>query len=102
VERWKKFGSRILSRPQSQTTRHPDYADLWIFDNDFAALLPQSSEHLASGDSLLQQEQVSGKCRVMCFSPDHSKTLPELSIRQLRAIGHHIAQSWTEEPDIIA
>jgi UDPglucose--hexose-1-phosphate uridylyltransferase len=72
---------------------NPDYPSVWIFDNDFPALLPQSSEHLATGDNLLQQEPVSGKCRVICFSPDHSKTLPELSLEQLRAI----IGAWAEQ-----
>lgn len=72
---------------------NPDYAGVWIFDNDFPALLPKSDEHLASTGSLLQQEPVSGTCRVMCFSPDHSKTLPELSLEQLRAI----IDAWAEQ-----
>jgi UDPglucose--hexose-1-phosphate uridylyltransferase len=65
---------------------NPDYAGVWIFANDFPALLAPADARTVSADNLFQQELVSGTCRVICFSPDHSKTLPELSPDQLRAI----------------
>lgn len=65
---------------------NPDYAGVWIFDNDFPALLAPADARTASADNLFRQELVSGTCRVICFSPDHSKTLPELAPEQLRAI----------------
>ncbi|MEQ1549769.1 UDP-glucose--hexose-1-phosphate uridylyltransferase [Sphingorhabdus sp.] len=70
-----------------------DYAGVWIFDNDFPALLAPVDSPTVSADNLFHQELVSGTCRVICFSPDHSKTLPELSPDQLRAI----IDNWAEQ-----
>lgn len=61
-----------------------DYDGVWVFDNDFPALRPVAG--IMETDPLLQAEPVAGTCRVICFSPDHSKTLPELSQDQVRAI----------------
>lgn len=66
-------------------TVNPDYDGVWLFDNDFPALVAESGEGV-SGDPLFRSEAVSGTCRVLCFSPDHSKTLPELPPAQLRAV----------------
>ncbi|CAN1544144.1 GalT Galactose-1-phosphate uridylyltransferase [Sphingomonadaceae bacterium] len=71
---------------------NPDYDGVWLFDNDFPALMDDSGE--ASGsDPLFRSEAVSGTCRVLCFSPDHSKTLPELPLAQLRAV----VDCWAEQ-----
>ncbi len=64
---------------------NPDYSDVYVFDNDFPALTPDRSG-AADADPLFKLEPVSGTCRVICFSPDHSKTLPELSVRQIRSV----------------
>jgi UDPglucose--hexose-1-phosphate uridylyltransferase len=61
-----------------------DYDGVWVFDNDFPAL--QAEAGAMETDPLLQAEPVTGTCRVICFSPDHSKTLPELSQDQVRAV----------------
>ncbi|MEE4287973.1 MAG: UDP-glucose--hexose-1-phosphate uridylyltransferase [Erythrobacter sp.] len=64
---------------------NPDYRGVHVFDNDFPALL--DPEHLArSEDPLFRAETTRGLCRVMCFSPDHSKTLPLLSSQELREV----------------
>jgi UDPglucose--hexose-1-phosphate uridylyltransferase len=61
-----------------------DYDGVWVFGNDFPAL--QAEAGAMETDPLLQAEPVTGTCRVICFSPDHSKTLPELSQDQVRAV----------------
>src|SRR3989304_5792245 len=60
--------------------KNPAYPATFVFDNDFAALLPetQAAPDLP-GDSLFVAEPESGLCRVICFSPRHDLTLPELS-----------------------
>jgi UDPglucose--hexose-1-phosphate uridylyltransferase len=64
---------------------NPDYTGPWVFENDFAALVP--APHTATEpDDLLVAQSVSGECRVMCFSPDHSLTLAELPKTALRAV----------------
>lgn len=64
---------------------NPDYSSVYVFDNDFPALqLGALAAH--SDDPLFRSEPVAGCCRVICFSPDHARTLPELSIVEVRAI----------------
>jgi UDPglucose--hexose-1-phosphate uridylyltransferase len=64
---------------------NPDYADSFVFDNDFAALLPDAPVPQGT-DPLFRAEAARGTSRVICFSPDHSKTLPELPLAQIEGI----------------
>ena len=64
---------------------NPDYPGVYVFANDFAALddaVPAGE----SDDPLLRAQAALGVCRVICFSPDHAKSLPLLSTDQLRAV----------------
>jgi len=62
------------------TITNPVYTDTFVFRNDFSALLPETEEKiLRDEDPFFQEEQVHGECRVICFSPRHDLTLPELS-----------------------
>ncbi len=70
---------------RAKGTVNPDYEGVWVFDNDFPALLPGNVAESAD-DLLFRAEAVTGQCRVICFSPDHSKTLPELSNAEVRAV----------------
>ncbi|MHA7099926.1 UDP-glucose--hexose-1-phosphate uridylyltransferase [Roseivirga pacifica] len=54
------------------------YTSTYVFTNDFGALLPEGEEEKSS-NGLLVSETVKGICRVVCFSPDHSLTLPLMS-----------------------
>lgn len=61
--------------------RNPGYAGTFVFDNDFPALQPEPVAEAASSDSgLLFAEPENGICRVVCFSPRHDLTLPELEL----------------------
>lgn len=82
--------------------QNPNYTGTYVFDNDFAAVLPDSPAmaptKLGEGmESLFQIEGVCGVSRVICFSPDHSKSLAELSIE---AIGNVIAIWCGESRDL--
>lgn len=56
---------------------NPPYTGVFVFDNDFPAL--QAGTPPSEGnDPLLRSEAARGACRVVCFSPDHGATLPEL------------------------
>jgi UDPglucose--hexose-1-phosphate uridylyltransferase len=59
--------------------RNPAYPHTFVFDNDFAALLPDEVADAPSTDPLLRAESERGLCRVLCFDPDHSLTLAEMS-----------------------
>jgi UDPglucose--hexose-1-phosphate uridylyltransferase len=65
---------------------NPDYKDVFVFDNDFAALLPEGSDNADGANPLFQSAPANGACRVICFSPDHGKTLPEMSPAAIRTV----------------
>ncbi len=82
--------------------RNPAYTGTYVFDNDFAALLP--AEATVPGDldpqardsepaHLFQLEPVPGACRVVCFSPRHDLSLPELSLAEVEAV----VRTWTDQ-----
>lgn len=67
--------------------RNPDYVGPFVFNNDFSALLPQQTGSSASpGEGLFRYEEVAGECRVICFSPRHDLTLPDLSLQEIRQV----------------
>lgn len=57
---------------------NPDYKAPYSFTNDFSALLADVDKQQYS-DGLLLAESESGICKVVCFSPNHSLTLPLMS-----------------------
>jgi len=73
--------------------RNPDYESTFAFDNDFAALLPDEAPAPASDHPLLAAVSERGLCRVVCFSPRHDLTLPELN----QASVENVLTTWTEQ-----
>ena len=65
---------------------NPSYKTTFVFTNDFAALTPQVPEAPVSSDSLFQIQAEHGTSRVICFSADHSKTLPLLNDEEISAV----------------
>ena len=61
---------------------NPDYENAYVFENDFAALLPhpESEANLESDHPLLIAVPEQGQCYVVCFSARHDLTLPELEL----------------------
>lgn len=66
--------------------QNPDYTGTYVFTNDFAALMSDTPDAPDSHDPLMRCQSARGTSRVICFSPDHSKTLPELSVPALTEI----------------
>jgi UDPglucose--hexose-1-phosphate uridylyltransferase len=69
---------------------NPDYDGVFVFTNDFAALTPDSPEPAAPLHALLQSTPARGTCRVLCFSPHHSRSLPEMNLADIVAV----VQAW--------
>jgi UDPglucose--hexose-1-phosphate uridylyltransferase len=69
-------------------TVNAKYEGPWVFDNDFPALLgePNGDGGQEDANGLFVRSEVAGACRVICFSPDHSATLPELSPAAIGAV----------------
>jgi UDPglucose--hexose-1-phosphate uridylyltransferase len=78
--------------------RNPQYASTFVFDNDFAALLPHPSVHPErsaerSKSTLFTMAPERGICRVICFSPRHDWTLPVMPLPDIR----RVVQVWAEQ-----
>ena len=71
---------------------NPDYAGVYVFDNDFPAL-DDGAQGWVHDDPLLRAEASAGVCRVICFSPDHGKSLPLLSREELR----RVVDCWADQ-----
>lgn len=76
--------------------KNPDYASTFVFPNDFAALLPDIPAVGAPLHPLLKTEAVRGTCRVICFSPRHDLTLPEMKLPDIRRVIDTWAAQTTE------
>ncbi|WP_280154164.1 UDP-glucose--hexose-1-phosphate uridylyltransferase [Piscinibacter sp. XHJ-5] len=75
--------------------RNPDYTGTFVFDNDFPALLPDVPPAPPGSDPLFEASGARGTCRVICFSPDHGKTLPELPLAAIR----EVIDSWCAQSE---
>ncbi|MDO4998187.1 MAG: galactose-1-phosphate uridylyltransferase [Neisseria sp.] len=73
--------------------KNPAYTKPFVFTNDFSALLPDTPEYQDSSHRLFQQQSVRGVSRVICFSPNHAKTLPELSVAEIS----QVVDLWQEQ-----
>ncbi|KAA3656734.1 MAG: UDP-glucose--hexose-1-phosphate uridylyltransferase [Calditrichaeota bacterium] len=62
------------------------YIDTFVFDNDYPALLEDIPKIKDSSNSLFQIESVRGISRVICYSPKHNFTLPEMPIEDIRKV----------------
>jgi UDPglucose--hexose-1-phosphate uridylyltransferase len=60
--------------------RNPKYPRTFVFDNDYAALLPDAPDFEVDEGGLLVARSEKGICRVICFSPRHDLTIPRMSL----------------------
>lgn len=72
--------------------QNPEYSDVFIFTNDFAALQTSSPE-FSVNDGLLRAESEQGICKVVCFSPDHSKSLADMAVEDI----NKVVSAWQKE-----
>lgn len=73
--------------------KNPEYTGTFVFTNDFAALMTDTPDSPKAENPLFQCQSARGTSRVICFSPDHSKTLPQLSIPALR----QVVDTWCDQ-----
>ncbi|RLD28849.1 MAG: galactose-1-phosphate uridylyltransferase [Bacteroidetes bacterium] len=71
---------------------NPNYKDVFVFTNDFAALQKDSKSFLIN-DGLLRAESEQGVCKVVCFSADHSKSLAQMSEKDIEKV----INTWQQE-----
>jgi UDPglucose--hexose-1-phosphate uridylyltransferase len=69
--------------------RNPDYRGPFVFTNDFAALMTEvPAEVGTTSEPLFQRTPARGTSRVICFSENHSLSLPELTPAGMLAVVH--------------
>ena len=73
--------------------RNPAYSSTFVFDNDFAALTSEGGELPPEAHQLFQVQPETGICKVICFSPRHDLTIPELSLEQVT----EVIKTWSSE-----
>jgi UDPglucose--hexose-1-phosphate uridylyltransferase len=73
--------------------RNPAYASTFVFDNDYAALLPNSPSIEVDRGGLFVARTEKGVCRVVCFSPRHDLTIPRMQPEEVR----RVIEVWTEQ-----
>jgi len=71
---------------RSGGTRNPDYRDTFVFDNDFPALLPKIQARTFNTSGMLKAVPEKGLCRVMCFSPRHDLSLPQMTPAMIQTV----------------
>lgn len=71
---------------------NPDYKNVFVFRNDFAAL-QSNSKSFSLDNGLLKAESETGICKVICFSPDHSKSLADMEIEAI----NEVVKVWQKE-----
>ncbi|MGQ1786222.1 MULTISPECIES: UDP-glucose--hexose-1-phosphate uridylyltransferase [unclassified Saccharicrinis] len=71
---------------------NPKYTEPYVFVNDFSALL---SDTPGGGvdEGLFQAKSESGICKVICFSPRHDLTVPEMEVSEIKKV----VDLWTSE-----
>lgn len=72
---------------------NPSYEHTFVFNNDFAALLPDAPCDATGSDNLFRTEPVRGECRVICFSPRHDLTLAQMAVPDIR----RVVDVWAEQ-----
>jgi UDPglucose--hexose-1-phosphate uridylyltransferase len=65
---------------------NPKYTSTFVFDNDYAALMPDSAGGEVIQSPLMVARAERGICRVVCFSPRHDLTIPNMGVNDIVAV----------------
>ncbi|MGK4566754.1 UDP-glucose--hexose-1-phosphate uridylyltransferase [Flavobacterium sp. 3HN19-14] len=77
--------------------QNPDYENAFVFENDFAALKQEdiySEEEKTT--TFFKSKPERGISRVVCFSPNHNLTLPEMTIPAIENVIHTWQKEYTD------
>ena len=73
--------------------RNSPYTATFVFENDFAALEPTIEPARLDTRGILRAESERGICRVICFSPRHDWTLPDMPRDEILGV----VRVWAEQ-----
>jgi UDPglucose--hexose-1-phosphate uridylyltransferase len=79
--------------PRAGGARNPAYSQTFVFENDFAALKPDTPEWESNESGLLVAASEAGRCRVICFSPRHDLTLARMPVSEIE----RVVDVWVEQ-----
>lgn len=65
---------------------NPRYAQTFVFDNDFPALLAEAGGGEEDRAGLIVARAEPGHCRVICFTPRHDLSLSRMAIPEIAAV----------------
>jgi UDPglucose--hexose-1-phosphate uridylyltransferase len=89
---------------------NPPYTGVYVFDNDFPALLrPEEADNgrdaegrdaifcvsTTGNNHLFTAIPETGICRVVCFSPRHDLSLPEMAQQEVE----HVLRAWSQQTE---
>jgi UDPglucose--hexose-1-phosphate uridylyltransferase len=80
------------SNERAGGVKNPDYDGVFVFPNDFAALLPDAPSEKSNEGDLLVAETERGRCEVLCFSPRHDLTLARME----KSAVQEVIRVWTD------
>ncbi len=78
---------------RSNGIKNPQYEDCYVFENDFSALLQEEVSFENDSTDLFQLKPERGINKVVCFSPKHNLTLPEMEIAAIEKV----VQTWKDQ-----
>ena len=73
--------------------KNPVYKDVFVFQNDFSALVPDIPVGKYEKKELFRAESERGLCKVICFSPRHDLTIPEMELEDIKKV----VDLWCDE-----
>jgi UDPglucose--hexose-1-phosphate uridylyltransferase len=71
---------------RAEGTVNPAYTGTFVFTNDFSALYPEAPRAALDRRGLIVAKSEKGLCRVVCYSPRHDLTMPQLSSEAIGGI----------------
>jgi UDPglucose--hexose-1-phosphate uridylyltransferase len=92
VREWVSAASHRQGRPQMPSDwcpfcpgsgRVPENYDVYIYPNDFPAFSIPAAEPAIEGDEFYKVAPSHGACDVVLYHPDHTTSLPQLSLEHL-------------------
>ncbi|MBR8534548.1 UDP-glucose--hexose-1-phosphate uridylyltransferase [Carboxylicivirga sediminis] len=89
IEKRPKYDEKCYLCPGNERAgghNNPEYKDVFVFQNDFSALVPDIPEGNYSNGELFKAESERGFCKVICFSPRHDLTIPEMEVTDIRKV----------------
>ncbi|MDD2212977.1 MAG: galactose-1-phosphate uridylyltransferase [Oscillospiraceae bacterium] len=101
IQDWVMIASHRQNRPQMPkdwcpfcpgSGKVPEHYDVYEYDNDFPALSTNPPQPDPVGGGLFKTRPSYGKCEVILYSPEHNRTLPELSLEHV----HKLVDLWCE------